>query len=409
METPGKVKRPAAGETAATSESGDLPRHPRGRPLRRTAGAAWNARLGPSAHARRLPVSASTHLPFDARHRCPERPNMIRVGLRSVSQTRRLFPILALLAHLTLPIPGAAAPAGVIVDGVVRDTSSAIVAGARVDALVADRVTASATTDADGRYRLDIQPNVPFLLRVTRTGFADEHRRAAGDDGASHAGHRVARRRHLRHARRHGVARAGEPRQRDAVGDGGDQGGHGGAGQRVARRCHALRPRRQHRGHGARRRVDLDVHARRRIGLQPGAGRWCARQHQRRPVRFQPDRHGRDRAHRSAARRAVRVVGLRCDGLGRAGVHEARGARPGAHGEHVDRRRVVRHVARRRARHRRCRPAARLSGRHDAAPHQWRVRGHPAGGRPLYAARRRRRSRVEPRPSRQSARRVAQE
>jgi outer membrane cobalamin receptor len=56
----------------------------------------------------------------------------------------------------------------------VRDTSSAIVANARVEALIADRVTASATTNAEGRYRLDLQPNIPFFLRVTGAGFADE-------------------------------------------------------------------------------------------------------------------------------------------------------------------------------------------------------------------------------------------
>lgn len=67
-----------------------------------------------------------------------------------------------------------ASPSGLAIDGTVSDTSGAVIAGATVSAVVAGRSTATVTTAADGRYRLEVPAGVPVELRVHREGFADQ-------------------------------------------------------------------------------------------------------------------------------------------------------------------------------------------------------------------------------------------
>ena len=64
--------------------------------------------------------------------------------------------------------------AAVAIQGVVTDSSGAVVAGATVDAIVAGRAVASVTTGPDGVYRLEVPAGVPVELRVHAPGFADQ-------------------------------------------------------------------------------------------------------------------------------------------------------------------------------------------------------------------------------------------
>lgn len=68
----------------------------------------------------------------------------------------------------------------VVIEGTVTDTSGAVVVGATVEALVAGRAIAVATSGADGHYRLDLPAGVPVEVRVHRDGFADQVIAVAG-------------------------------------------------------------------------------------------------------------------------------------------------------------------------------------------------------------------------------------
>lgn len=59
------------------------------------------------------------------------------------------------------------------ISGTVKDTSGAVLPQATVDAVVAGRPIATSTTGADGIYQLQVPNDVPFELRVRRSGFAD--------------------------------------------------------------------------------------------------------------------------------------------------------------------------------------------------------------------------------------------
>ena len=61
-----------------------------------------------------------------------------------------------------------------VLQGVVSDTSGAVVSGAAVDAMVAGRSVSRVTTGADGAFRVDVPAGVPVELRVRREGFADQ-------------------------------------------------------------------------------------------------------------------------------------------------------------------------------------------------------------------------------------------
>ncbi|MDP2322130.1 MAG: TonB-dependent receptor [Acidobacteriota bacterium] len=67
----------------------------------------------------------------------------------------------------------AASRTDIVIQGVVSDPSGAVIAGATVDAFVAGRIVATATTGADGRYQVAVPAGTPVELRVRRAGFAD--------------------------------------------------------------------------------------------------------------------------------------------------------------------------------------------------------------------------------------------
>ena len=91
----------------------------------------------------------------------------MRLSFRSV-----LFSVF--LFSLSLFNPVAAQQADVAVQGVVSDTSGAVVSGATVTAVVAGRAVSRAITSSDGTYRVDVPAGVPTELRVRREGFADQ-------------------------------------------------------------------------------------------------------------------------------------------------------------------------------------------------------------------------------------------
>ena len=91
----------------------------------------------------------------------------MRLSFRSV-----LFSVF--LFSLSLFNPVAAQQADVAVQGVVSDTSGAVVSGATVTAVVAGRAVSRAITSSDGTYRVDVPAGVPIELRVRREGFADQ-------------------------------------------------------------------------------------------------------------------------------------------------------------------------------------------------------------------------------------------
>src|SRR5688572_9241973 len=97
--------------------------------------------------------------------------------------------MLRVIVGLALALGSSAAPLGAqggvaTVSGTVKDASGGVLPGAMVDVVIADRASASATTDSDGRYRLQAPAGVPFELRVRLEGFADQVIELAGSDGA---------------------------------------------------------------------------------------------------------------------------------------------------------------------------------------------------------------------------------
>jgi outer membrane receptor protein involved in Fe transport len=78
------------------------------------------------------------------------------------------------LAAVALVASAAAAQHTIKISGTVRDLSGGVIADASVNAVVADRVVATAATTADGVYAITVPAGVPFDLRVRRAGFADQ-------------------------------------------------------------------------------------------------------------------------------------------------------------------------------------------------------------------------------------------
>ena len=70
-------------------------------------------------------------------------------------------------------VPASRAPATADISGVVRDSTGAVVPGARVEVVTAGQIWSSTETAADGRYRLPAPAGVPVGLRVRRDGFAE--------------------------------------------------------------------------------------------------------------------------------------------------------------------------------------------------------------------------------------------
>ena len=86
----------------------------------------------------------------------------------------RVFVGVLSLLGLALFSPTVFAQSARTLTGVVRDVSGGAIAEAHVEIVVADRVIAATTSAADGRYRLEVPPGVPFSLQVRRSGFADQ-------------------------------------------------------------------------------------------------------------------------------------------------------------------------------------------------------------------------------------------
>jgi outer membrane cobalamin receptor len=81
--------------------------------------------------------------------------------------------VLGVMLVVMLGAAPAFAQSTVTVSGVVTDGSGAVVVGATVDAVVAERPVSRATTDADGRYRVQVPSGVRSQLLVRALGFAD--------------------------------------------------------------------------------------------------------------------------------------------------------------------------------------------------------------------------------------------
>ena len=77
-------------------------------------------------------------------------------------------------AVLCLGTVAASAQNTTTVNGIVKDVSGGVLPGAVVDVMVAGRVFATATSDADGGYQVTAPARVPFDLQVRLGGFADE-------------------------------------------------------------------------------------------------------------------------------------------------------------------------------------------------------------------------------------------
>lgn len=86
---------------------------------------------------------------------------------------------LPVLAVVLAGAPIQAAQQGAAVTGVVTDPAGASVAAAKVDAVSDQATVRSATTDREGRYRLEGLPPHEYTLRVTATGFKAMERRVA--------------------------------------------------------------------------------------------------------------------------------------------------------------------------------------------------------------------------------------
>ena len=78
---------------------------------------------------------------------------------------------LSLAFMLLATIASAQSPA--TISGLVTDSSGAVIVGATVDAVIAERLVSRATTDADGRYSVQVPSGVRYQLRVHALGFAD--------------------------------------------------------------------------------------------------------------------------------------------------------------------------------------------------------------------------------------------
>ena len=89
---------------------------------------------------------------------------------------------LSSLVAVALTATSAFAQNTIGISGIVRDLSGGVIAGASVEAVVADRVVAAKTTGADGAYAFTLPAGVPFALRVRRAGFADQ---SVAFDGSS--------------------------------------------------------------------------------------------------------------------------------------------------------------------------------------------------------------------------------
>src|SRR5687768_6559725 len=87
---------------------------------------------------------------------------------------------LILLLVCVFAVTAGAQSRTIALSGTVTDASGGVLPGATVDAVVADRPVATAITNADGVYRLDVPAGVPLQLRVHLAGFAAQVMTIAG-------------------------------------------------------------------------------------------------------------------------------------------------------------------------------------------------------------------------------------
>ena len=238
---------------------------------------------------------------------------------------RRRIPALLIVSCL-LVAHSAAAQATVSVNGVVKDASGGVLTDVAIDIVIAGRTVASVRTGSDGQYRVEIPAGVPAELQLRRDGFADRIVALAGTDIS------VARNFVMEIGRvsdtlvvtaSRGAESRGSVTQSVTVVTRADIQALGsdsladvmrfvpGLSVEGTGREGALTSLFSRGGESDYNLVLIDGV---RVNL-----RWRA-------VRLQPGRRRRDRARGGRARRAVVAVGIRCHGLGRAGVHQARRA-----------------------------------------------------------------------------------
>ena len=95
-------------------------------------------------------------------------------NVRRSSLVRALPAAALVLIQLVVIAAFAHAQSQITISGVVRDASGGVVADARLDALVGERVIARTQSDSDGRFELAVPAMTPIALRTQRTGFADD-------------------------------------------------------------------------------------------------------------------------------------------------------------------------------------------------------------------------------------------
>src|SRR5688500_17185362 len=87
----------------------------------------------------------------------------------------RVFVSFLAISIVALGAPATLRAQGLItISGIVSDASGGVLPGATVETVVAGRRVASASTDAEGRYRVDAPAGVPIELRVQLDGFAPQ-------------------------------------------------------------------------------------------------------------------------------------------------------------------------------------------------------------------------------------------
>src|SRR5688572_3586288 len=93
---------------------------------------------------------------------------------------RSLFPVLLIVFTTAIE---AMEQSTIAIRGRVADASGGVVAGATIEAVVADRRFATATSAKDGTYRVEVPRGVPLDLRVSLAGFADQTLAIPGQHG----------------------------------------------------------------------------------------------------------------------------------------------------------------------------------------------------------------------------------
>ncbi len=96
------------------------------------------------------------------------------------ARTSVLSVFFTLISFLAVPATTAFAQDTIALTGTVTDVSGAVVPGATVDAVIADRRFATTISGADGSYRLAVPAGVPVSVRVGLAGFAEQTMTIAG-------------------------------------------------------------------------------------------------------------------------------------------------------------------------------------------------------------------------------------